>query len=108
MAKSSHISVFRQLCELWNWTNKSLHPYEKALRGMNQKLDSEINSNPVVKIAFLGYLIILISCVKMKKYSLQQGYSYNSAQLKGRYQKILYFSQSIYQTAIEDSTKGCN
>jgi hypothetical protein len=73
VAKSSHISVSRQLCELWNWTNKSLHPYEKELRGMNQKLDSEINSNPMVKIAFLGYLIILISCVKMKKYSLQQG-----------------------------------
>jgi Ni,Fe-hydrogenase I cytochrome b subunit len=34
---------------------------------MSKKPDSEINLNPVVKIAFLGYLVIIISCVKMKK-----------------------------------------
>ena len=69
---------------------------------MSQKPDSEINLNPVVKIAFWGYLIIMISCVKMKKESLQLGYPYSIAQLKGSYQKILRFSQGIYQTAFED------
>ena len=56
-----------ELYEQWNWTSKSLHPYERELRQMGQKLDSEINLNAVVKIAFLGYLIIMISCVKIKK-----------------------------------------
>ena len=67
---------------------------------MSQKLDSEINLNPVVKIALLGYLIIMISCVKIKKKSLQQDYPYYSAQLKGRYQKnkplfTKYLSESL-------------
>ena len=66
VAKSPHMSVFRQLDEQWDRASKSLHPYEKELRQMRQKLDSEINLNPLVKVALLGYLIIMISFVKMK------------------------------------------